>query len=99
LERRPLSFEHAEYGFSHLTEEINTESEQDPQNLSIFQSIHHIHLSITRALRRLDALLEYQQAQAEQGMNVVYLYWRRVQAERACLQRQVITDFWRLRYA
>jgi hypothetical protein len=40
----------------------------------------------------LDALLEYQQAQAEQELNVVYLYWQRVQVERACLQRQTITE-------
>ena len=36
-------------------------------------------------------------AQAEQGTNAVYLYWRRVQAKRVCLQRQVITEMWRLR--
>ena len=51
-----------------------------------------IALRIKHAFRRLDALLEERQEQAEQGLNAVYTCWQQVQAERERFHRQLLAQ-------
>ncbi|BCL83841.1 hypothetical protein ccbrp13_63060 [Ktedonobacteria bacterium brp13] len=49
-----------------------------------------IQRQVVRAFRKLDTLLEYRQEQVEQGFNVAYRSWQRLQAEREHFRRQFI---------